>query len=108
MSETVFQQVVTVSLPEGLHLRPANAFVTLAQQFTADVQVIKDDNHTDGKSIMSLITLDAAQGSRLTIRGSGPDAERAVRALSELVERDFNLNDGSDPSEDIMSSGENA
>lgn len=91
MAESVSQRWVTINLAEGLHMRPADAFVSLAKQFEADIQLIKDAESVDGKSILAIITLAAAQGEKLLIRGEGSDAETAVDQLAELVQRDFDL-----------------
>jgi len=73
----------------GLHARPAAAFVTLAAKFVSEILVIKDDMPVNGKSILGMMTLAAEQGSSLTIRAEGHDAEDAVSALTSLVERGF-------------------
>ncbi len=43
----------------------------------------------DGKSIMGLLLLAAAQGSVITITADGPDEHEALDALCALVERGF-------------------
>ena len=43
----------------------------------------------DGKSIMGLLLLAAAQGSGITITADGADEDDAVAALCALVERGF-------------------
>jgi hypothetical protein len=43
----------------------------------------------DGKSIMGLLLLAAAQGSSIRISASGPDEADAIAALCSLVERGF-------------------
>jgi len=37
--------------------------------------------------VLSLLSLAASQGTRLRLRATGPDAERAVEALGALIER---------------------
>jgi phosphocarrier protein HPr len=73
----------------GLHLRAAAKFVSLAQQFRADVSVICDGRKVSGKSILDLATLAAACGSRLELETDGPDAEAALDALTDLIGRRF-------------------
>ena len=89
MSEPVATGEVVVSNPQGLHLRPAEKFAKLAQTFEADIEVGHQDYRVDAKSIMNIMTLGAAQGVKLTLTASGPDAEAAVQALINLVERQF-------------------
>ena len=43
----------------------------------------------DGKSIMGLLLLAAAQGSIIRITADGPDDGAAISALCSLVERGF-------------------
>ena len=71
----------------GLHLRPAGEFVTLAGSFDCEVQVGRGEEWADGCSVMSLVCLAASRGTKLVIKAEGPDAERAVAALGELLER---------------------
>ena len=81
--------VVTVSNPLGLHARAAARFVHAASAFRSHVRVPSGTREIDGKSIMGLLLLAAAQGSRITISVSGPDENDALTALCALVERGF-------------------
>ena len=49
----------------------------------------KEGLEVNGKSIMGVLMLAAEHGSRLRIQASGSDAEEAVAALSDLVNRGF-------------------
>ena len=80
---------VTVVNPQGLHARPVNLFVQLANQFESTIEVIKDEQRVDGKSILSILTLAAAQGTKLSIEATGQDAEAALEALADLVTKGF-------------------
>ena len=73
----------------GLHARPAAEFVKLANRFSSDVWIRKDDVEVSGKSIMGVMMLAAECGSTVQIRASGDDAEAAVGALVQLVESRF-------------------
>lgn len=73
----------------GLHARPAAEFVKLANRFTSDVWIRKDEVEVSGKSIMGVMMLAAECGSTVRIRASGNDAEEAVGALVQLVESRF-------------------
>lgn len=77
----------------GLHLRPANKFVTTADRFECEIRVHFRGKDFDGKSILDLTSLAAEQGSRLDLEAWGPDAEAALAALAELVANQFNEND---------------
>lgn len=83
------EKTVTISNPQGLHARPAELFARLAIQFDSTIEVIRDDQRVDAKSILHVLTLGAAQGTELTLQAQGNDAEAALEALVQLVESDF-------------------
>lgn len=74
----------------GLHARPAAMFVRIASRFRSDVWVEKEGEQINGKSIMGLMMLAAGQGSKLQIRCEGPDADKALQDLEQLIESKFN------------------
>ena len=80
---------VVITNPLGLHARAAARFVHTASAFQSRVRVAKGDQEMDGKSIMGLLLLAAAQGTRLTITADGVDENDAVETLRSLVERGF-------------------
>jgi phosphocarrier protein len=88
-------RVVIVSNALGLHARAAARFVHVATRFTSQVRVTRDAKVMDGKSIMGILLLAAARGTRLTISADGPDATEAVDALAQLVESGFGETSGS-------------
>ena len=70
----------------GLHARPAGQFVVLAGQFSSEITVTRGSESVDGRSVLSLLPLAAAQGTVLLFRATGADAAEAVAALGELLE----------------------
>ncbi|MBM4025070.1 MAG: HPr family phosphocarrier protein [Planctomycetes bacterium] len=91
MGETVLEKLVCettleIKNAEGLHMRPAMQFIDLASQFDCKITVSNADRVADGKSIMQVSMLEATCGTRLQVRAEGPDADRALEALRELVE----------------------
>jgi len=80
---------VVVTHSRGLHARPAQLFTERAQQFKADIKVVKDNINADAKSMMHMLSLGAGQHSELTIRAKGEDAQEAIDALVALVKDDF-------------------
>jgi phosphocarrier protein HPr len=81
--------VVEVRNRLGLHARAAARFVHTANRFRARVSVSRGGRSTDGKSILGILLLAAAQGTRLELQADGDDAAAAVLALVELVEGGF-------------------
>ena len=53
------------------------------------VEVVKDGLVRDAKSILGVLTLGVSQGTMITVRAEGPQADAAVAALTDLVSRDF-------------------
>ena len=49
----------------------------------------RDGELVDCKSILSLLTLGAAQGTVLTVSADGSDADDALKAITELFEAGF-------------------
>jgi len=69
---------------------PAALFVQTAARFRdTRVEVLKDGLARDAKSILSVLTLGVSQGTTITVRADGPQAEAALTALADLVNRDF-------------------
>ena len=89
MSNTPLNRTVTVRNAQGLHARPADMLVRLATQFESDIQIGKDGQLVDCKSILSLLTLGAAQGTELSLSAQGADATSALQSISELFEAGF-------------------
>ena len=73
----------------GLHTRPAAAIVKLASEFTSEFYINKDGFQINGKSIIGVMTLAAAQGSVLELSFDGPDEEKMADAMSEYFAKGF-------------------
>lgn len=69
----------------GLHARAAAKFVTMASVFDSTIHLIKGERKVNGKSIMGVMMLAAACGSRLEIIADGADEYQAVTTLEQLV-----------------------
>jgi len=80
---------LTIPNVDGLHARPAAKFVKLASRFTCEVWVEKDEEEINGKSIMGLMMLAAAQGTVIKVSAEGEDADLAIEKLSALVNSGF-------------------
>lgn len=89
-NQTQASKELTVINKLGIHARPAALFVKVAGKFQSDITVEKDGEQINGKSIMGLMMLAAAQGSKLKVVADGPDAEAAVRELEQLFIQKFN------------------
>ncbi len=73
----------------GLHARSATRLVQVANRYHAEVEIEKDGQRVNGKSIMGVLMLVAAKGATITIRVEGEDAEQALEALGALIRAKF-------------------
>ncbi len=90
MQETkVVESELEIKNSLGLHARPASLFVQLASTYESEIVVAKDGEEVNGKSLMGLLMLSAAQGSIIKISATGNDGEEAIAALSDLINRKF-------------------
>ena len=80
---------LTIVNPLGLHARAAARFVNLASRFQSQIRVTRGPRTVDGKSILGLLLLAAARGTEIDITAEGVDADQALAALQDLVQRGF-------------------
>jgi phosphocarrier protein len=85
----VLCNMAIIANQRGLHARVAAKFVRIVENFDADITVIKDDMRVSARSIMGLMMLAAVYGTPISICGTGRDAAKAVKALTEFVKRKF-------------------
>ncbi len=83
------KKTVEIQNKLGLHTRAATLLVQLASSFPCDVYIEKDGQEVNGKSIMGILMLVAAQGTSITIRCEGERAADACTALVKLVNSRF-------------------
>lgn len=81
------QIVVTIKNPTGLHARPAAAFVQAAEGFESAIWIEKDGRRVNAKSILSVMSLGAKQGTSLKLVADGKDEAVAITALRDLIDR---------------------
>jgi len=79
---------VQVKLKLGLQARQAALFVQEANRFSADTFLEKDEKKVNAKSIMGVMSLAIAKGTEVVLSSEGNDAEQAVTALAELIEKE--------------------
>src|SRR3954469_7428942 len=93
MNEGKASRAVVVTNSQGIHARPADLLVRLAKQFQSKIELVKENQRVDARSILDLLTLGAVQGTQLTIEAEGPDAEKALDELVELFATNFAENE---------------
>jgi phosphocarrier protein len=88
MTGDSLRQSVTITNPQGLHMRPLQAFVEAATRFQSTVFLTKDGGErVNGKSLLNLLSLAAEQGTVVHLEVSGPDGEQALAELVEVLQR---------------------
>ena len=83
---------LTVIVPNalGLHARPAAKLVGIANDFTTvQIQITKDNQQANARSVNQVATLGARQGDRLTIRATGKNAQAALDAITTFTAENF-------------------
>lgn len=83
------EATTTLTNPHGLHARPAAAVARLAATFEANVTIVAGQRSARADSPMALAGLGTCAGDQVQVRASGPQAEQAVAAISELVHSGF-------------------
>jgi phosphocarrier protein HPr len=89
MAKASAQMVLTNAV--GLHARPSVKLTQLAKSFRANVEfaLAPEGPWTDAKSPVQVMRVKAGKGSVIHVRAEGEDAQAAVAALVDLVERKF-------------------
>ena len=81
---------VTITNPQGLHMRPLQAFVETAGRFRSNVFVTREGgDRVNGKSLLNLLTMAAEEGTLVHLEVSGPDCHEALASLVEVLNRTY-------------------
>jgi phosphocarrier protein len=83
------QQEVEIVNKLGLHARAAAKLTQLASGFHCEIWLSRNGRRVNAKSIMGVMMLAAAKGSKVAIETSGADEEQAMQAIVELVADKF-------------------
>lgn len=76
---------------EGMHARPAGAFVKVASGFKSAVSVSGNGMTKNGKSIMAIMSMGLQKDSEITLLVSGEDEADAMSAFEKLIQNKFQL-----------------
>ena len=87
------ERSVTIVNKLGLHARAAAKLVTMASGYASDVDITKEDQSVNGKSIMGVMMLAASKGTNLLIRTNGDDEQEAADQIEKLVADKFGEKD---------------
>jgi phosphocarrier protein HPr len=73
----------------GLHARAATKLVQLASRFPCEVEISRDDQAANGKSVMGVLLLCGSKGTVLDVRATGERAQECVDAVGALIANRF-------------------
>lgn len=73
----------------GLHARAATKLVQLASKYECAIEVEKDGQRANAKSVMGVLLLCGQRGARISVRARGPRAAEAVAAIGALIANRF-------------------
>lgn len=77
-----------VRCESGLHNRQATYFVQKANEFECSIWLEAGSRRMNAKSLLGIMSFGIVTGATVTLLAEGPDAETAVNALDELLQRD--------------------
>ena len=83
------EYVYTITDPEGIHARPAGAFVKEAAQYECKVTIEKDGREVDAKRIMGVMSLGVKCGQEILLRTDGDGEEEAMEGLSKFLQENL-------------------
>ena len=73
----------------GLHARAATKLVTLASRYPCDISVSRDGQVANAKSVMGVLLLCGAKGTKLVVEAQGEQADIAVQEIGALIDTGF-------------------
>jgi phosphocarrier protein HPr len=85
----MLQQEVEIVNRLGLHARASAKLTQTAGQYAAEVWLSRNGRRVNAKSIMGVMMLAAAQGSRITVETDGADEGPAMQAVTTLIADKF-------------------
>jgi phosphocarrier protein HPr len=85
----MIKRVATISNRLGLHARASAKLTKLAGGFASDVHLTRNGRRVNAKSIMGVMMLAAAMGSKIMVETDGPDEEQAMESVTRLIAARF-------------------
>lgn len=79
---------ITVRCESGLHNKQATYFVQKANEFLCEIWIEIGNRKMNAKSLLGIMSLGIVTGAEVILSAQGPDAEAAMTALEELLQRD--------------------
>jgi phosphocarrier protein HPr len=83
------EATLTLRNKHGLHTRPASRLFEVARMFKCEIVLSKDGFDVSAKSTMGILMLAAECGDSIKVTAVGTDADAAVAAICDLVDKKF-------------------
>jgi phosphocarrier protein HPr len=80
------EKTFTVRSTLGLHARPAGRLASIAGRFESEISLGRGEEWVSASSVLSILCLAATQGTTLSVRAVGADAEQAILEIGALIE----------------------
>jgi len=84
----MYSKEVLVRCESGLHRDQVTYFVQKANEFECSIWLESGSRKLNAKSLIGIMSMGIVSGVTVTLSANGPDAEKAVNALEELLQRD--------------------
>ena len=89
----MLQREVEIINKLGLHARASAKLTQVAGGFKANIWLSRSGRRVNAKSIMGVMMLAAAMGSKIVVETDGPDEEQAMDAVTRLIAERFEENE---------------
>ena len=76
---------ITITNSSGLHARPASLWVQMASRYRSSIKIKSNNSEVEGKSILGILSLGLAAGSKFELIVDGEDEQEAAENLEALV-----------------------
>lgn len=85
----MYNKEIVVRCESGLHNKQATYFVQKANEFDSSIWIEVGSRKMNAKSLLGVMSLGIVTGTTVNLIASGSDAESAVVALEDLLQKDI-------------------
>lgn len=82
-------KTLTITNPQGLHMRPAGVIAKEMGKFSSEVTIILGDRRINAKSLINIISACIKNGAEVVFECEGEDEEAALAKIEELASQNF-------------------
>ncbi|MDP2892720.1 MAG: HPr family phosphocarrier protein [Bacillota bacterium] len=83
------RKTLVIASAEGLRARPATLLVQAAAKYESQIFIEKDGQKINAKSLMGVLSLGLRKGESINLIIMGDDEEKAMNAITGLIEKNF-------------------